>query len=183
MLFLKTCLMMILMLPLHPPESLKPYVVSYVDTYKYLAIDEMERSGIPASIIIAQAIVETNAGTSYLARKSNNHFGIKCKNYWTGLTFYAPDDDKDAQGHLIESCFRQYNSVIDSYVDHTNFLLQTAHYQGLFNYDKTEYELWAKGLELCGYATDPQYAEKLIKTIRLYDLHELDYYTVQYIDK
>jgi len=183
MLLTKASLLFLLLLPMHPPESLKPYVLSYIEQYKYVAIDEMERSGIPASIIMAQAIVETNAGTSNLARKSNNHFCIKCKEYWTGDTYFSPDDDKDANGNIVPSCFRQYGSVLDSYSDHSDFLMQTEHYKGLFGYDKTEYIQWAKGLQLCGYATDPDYADKLIKTIRLYGLDELDYYTVQYMER
>lgn len=183
MLFLKTSLMVMWLFPGGPEETLKPYVQSYIETYKYMAIDEMDRSGIPASIIMAQAIVETNAGTSLLARESNNHFGIKCKDYWQGDTFYHPDDDHDARGQLIPSCFRQYTSVLESYQDHSDFLLQTSTYQALFAYDKTDYESWAKGLQLCGYATDVNYAAKLIRTIQLYQLDELDYYTVQYVEK
>jgi flagellum-specific peptidoglycan hydrolase FlgJ len=183
MLFSKASLLLLLFLPWRPPESLKPYVLTYIEEYKYVAIDEMDRSGIPASIIMAQAIVETNAGTSDLARKSNNHFGIKCKDYWEGDTFYSPDDDRDASGHIIPSCFRQYDSPLESYKDHSDFLMRTEHYQGLFGYDKTEYVQWAKGLQLCGYASDPDYADKLIKTIKLYGLDELDYYTVQYVER
>ena len=183
MLWSKTCLLLFYFLPWSPPENLKPLVLQYIETYKYLAIDEMDRSGIPASIIMAQAIVETNAGSSALARNSNNHFGIKCKNYWTGETYYAPDDDRDQDGNLIPSCFRQYDSVWDSYEDHSEFLMTTEHYQALFGYDKTDYEMWAKGLQLCGYASDPKYAEKLIRTIQLYGLHELDYFTVEYMDR
>src|SRR5690606_17100269 len=152
---------------------------SYIDTYKYLAIDEMERSGIPASIKLAQAIIESDGGVSRLARESNNHFGIKCKHYWQGATFYHPDDDRDASGKLIPSCFRAYASVEQSYADHSDFLMHTAHYQALFQYDRTEYALWARGLQLCGYATDTRYAEKLIETIERYGLADLDYYTVK----
>lgn len=164
-------------------ETVKPYVSSYVEEYKYLAIDEMIKSGIPASITIAQAIVESNAGSSPLARQTNNHFGIKCKDYWEGGAFYHPDDDHDRQGKLIPSCFRKYDSVIDSYMDHSYFLMSTEHYKPLFSYDKTDYLFWAMGLELCGYATDEGYADKLIRTINLYNLHELDYYTVEYVDR
>jgi len=183
MLLSKASLVFLLVLPWSPPESLKPYVLTYIEEYKYVAIDEMDRSGIPASIIIAQAIVETNAGTSNLARKSNNHFGIKCKDYWEGETYFSPDDDRDAHGKIIPSCFRQYDSPLDSYKDHSDFLMRTPHYQGLFGYDKTEYISWANGLQLCGYASDPDYADKLIKTIKLYSLEELDYYTVQYVER
>jgi flagellum-specific peptidoglycan hydrolase FlgJ len=183
MLLNKATLLLLLFLPWRPPESLQPYVLNYIEEYKYVAIDEMDRSGIPASIIMAQAIVETNAGTSELARKSNNHFGIKCKDYWEGQTYFSRDDDRDINGNIIPSCFRQYDTPLDSYKDHSDFLMQTEHYQGLFGYDRTEYVLWAKGLQLCGYASDPDYADKLIKTIRLYGLDELDYYTVQYVER
>ena len=183
MLLFKTSLFFLLLFPGGPPESLKPHVLSYIEEYKYLAIDEMVRSGIPASVIMAQAIVESNGGTSLLARESNNHFGIKCKSYWVVDTYYHEDDDRDEQGKLIPSCFRQYDSVLASYQDHSDFLLQTPHYQALFGYDKTDFEQWSRGLQLCGYASDPLYAEKLIRTIRTYGLEELDYYTVQYVDK
>lgn len=179
----KVSMLLLFFFPWHPPESIKTYVLTYIEQYKYAAIDEMARSGIPASIILAQAIVETNAGTSNLARKSNNHFGIKCKDYWEGETYFSPDDDKDINGNIIPSCFRQYSTVLDSYKDHSDFLMQTEHYQGLFGYDKTEYVQWANGLQLCGYASDPDYADKLIKTIKLYGLDELDYYTVQYVER
>lgn len=166
-----------------PEENLKPYISSYIEEYKYLAIDEMVESGIPASIIIAQAIVESNAGVSTMARESNNHFGIKCKDYWEGNSYFKKDDDKNNRGALIPSCFRKYASVRDSYKDHSEFLMQTDHYKPLFVYDKTEYEQWAMGLEICGYASEEGYGEKLIRTIRLYNLHELDYYTIQYVDR
>jgi flagellum-specific peptidoglycan hydrolase FlgJ len=183
MLLSKIGLILLSCLPWNPPERLQPYVLRYIEQYKYIAIDEMERSGIPASIIIAQAIVETNAGTSRLAQLSNNHFGIKCKDYWEGETFYSPDDDHDKNGNIVPSCFRQYRTPVESYRDHTDFLMQTDHYQGLFGYDKTDYVLWAKGLQLCGYASDQQYAEKLITTIRTYGLDELDYYTVELVER
>lgn len=177
----KTTLMVFLLTWMTPKEeSMKPYVVTYIQQYKYVAIDEMVRSGIPASIIMAQGIIESNAGYSSLARESNNHFGIKCKEYWTGSAYYHPDDDRDARGNLVPSCFRKYKSVSESYADHSDFLMQSQHYQALFTYDRTDYEQWAKGLEICGYASDAGYADKLIRTIRLYNLHELDYYTVQY---
>ncbi len=168
---------------LGPAEPLKPHVVSYIETHMYLAIDEMERSGIPASITMAQAIIETDGGTSRLARESNNHFGIKCKSYWQGLTVQHPDDDRDAAGRIIPSCFRAYATVMDSYKDHTDFLVNTTTYQALFQYPKTDYENWARGLQYCGYATDARYAEKLIATIERYGLAELDYYTVQYVPR
>ncbi len=174
---------MLMLFAMKPDESVQPYVTSYIDEYKYLAIDEMVKSGIPASITIAQAIVESNAGASALARQTNNHFGIKCKDYWEGNTYYHKDDDKDEQGNLIPSCFRKYDSVEDSYKDHSDFLMNTDHYKPLFTYDKTDYESWAMGLEICGYASQAGYGDQLIKTIKLYNLHELDYYTIQYVDR
>jgi flagellum-specific peptidoglycan hydrolase FlgJ len=183
MLLLKTTLFLLLFAIPGPKETMKPHVISYIDEYKYLAIDEMVRSGIPASVTMAQAIIESNGGVSYLAKESNNHFGIKCKSYWTGSEYYHPDDDRDAEGNIIPSCFRKYDSVNASYADHSDFLMNTPHYQGLFGYDRTDYEMWARGLQLCGYASDPAYADKLIRTIKLYNLHELDYYTIQYVKK
>jgi len=182
MLVIKSALLFVMLIHMSPDESMKPYVLSYIDEYKYIAIDEMDRSGIPASIILAQGILESNAGISNLAQKSNNHFGIKCKSYWTGSAYYHPDDDRDRNGKIIPSCFRKYDSVEASYSDHSDFLMNTLHYRPLFVYDKTEYEQWAKGLKICGYASDPSYADKLIRTIKIYNLHEYDYYTVQYIE-
>ena len=150
---------------------------NYVETYKDLAIVEMHRSGIPASITLAQALHESQTGVSELAMNANNHFGIKCKSYWVGKKYQHEDDDYDKNGNLIESCFRSYDSVIDSYIDHTNFLKQSAHYSELFNYDKTDYFMWAHGLKKCGYATDPNYASKLIKKIEKYQLYVYDTYS------
>jgi len=171
------------LLSLRLDDSVQPVVYEYIEEYKYLAIDEMLRTGIPASVTMAQAIIESNAGVSKLAQATNNHFGIKCKSYWEGSAYYHPDDDRDAYGNLISSCFRKYDSVTLSYLDHSEFLMRTEHYQPLFNFDQVEYEKWALGLEVCGYATDDRYAEKLIRTIELYDLHELDYYTIEYVER
>jgi flagellum-specific peptidoglycan hydrolase FlgJ len=146
----------------------------YISTYKDLAIIEMQRSGIPASITLAQGLHESDYGKSKLARIANNHFGIKCKSYWTGKTYYHKDDDLDKSGNLIPSCFRQYDLVLMSYVDHSNFLLEGKNYQSLFEYDRTDYESWAYGLKRCGYATDPDYATKLIKLIEKYQLSQFD---------
>lgn len=151
----------------------------YVDKYSELAVVEMYRSGIPASIILAQGLHESQNGISDLAVLANNHFGIKCKSYWQGESYYHKDDDYK-NGALIKSCFRKYNSDIDSYVDHTNYLVKTRYYTSLFDYTKTDYINWAHGLEKCGYATDPMYAEKLIKKIEKYRLYEFDYYTNPY---
>ena len=161
-------------------ERLQEETSQYIETYKYLAIDEMNRTGIPASIILAQAIVESNSGTSELAINANNHFGIKCKHYWKGNTYYHKDDDLDGNGRLIDSCFRSYDHTTASFIDHSNFLVNTLHYRSLFNYERTDYKSWARGLKQCGYATDRKYAEKLIKEIEKNRLQEYDYYVIRY---
>lgn len=150
------------------------HVDTYINTYKDIAIREMIRSGIPASIILAQGIHESSWGKGELALNSNNHFGIKCKSYWNGPTFYYEDDDYDRNGKLTKSCFRAYENPEKSYIDHTDFLMTTAHYQELFIYDNTDYIRWAKGLKKCGYATDKEYANKLIRTIEMYQLNKFD---------
>ena len=146
----------------------------YIEKYKDLAIIEMHRSGIPASITLAQGLHETNFGKSRLYKEANNHFGIKCKSYWVGTTFYYKDDDKDRTGNLIESCFRSYGSALASYVDHSNFLVNSPHYARLFDYGRKDYESWAHGLKNCGYATDPNYAYKLIEKVNRYYLNQFD---------
>ncbi|HMP28564.1 MAG TPA: glucosaminidase domain-containing protein [Saprospiraceae bacterium] len=147
----------------------------YIENYSEIAIIEMYRTGVPASITLAQALHETNYGQSKLAIEANNHFGIKCKSYWSGESYYHKDDDFDKNGNLINSCFRKYNIVMFSYIDHSNFLREGKHYASLFEYDKTDFESWAYGLKRCGYATDPNYAEKLIAKIKKYDLYKYDY--------
>lgn len=147
----------------------------YIEMYKDFAVIEMHRTGVPASITLAQALHETNYGQSKLATEANNHFGIKCKTWWTGQSFYHKDDDFDKNGNLINSCFRKYDIVMFSYIDHSNFLKEGKHYSSLFDYDKTDYESWAYGLKRCGYATDPNYAEKLINKIHKYNLSKYDF--------
>ncbi len=149
------------------------HVEKYINTYKDIAQREMRRSNIPASIILAQGIHESSWGRGELAVNSQNHFGIKCKDYWTGPTYYIEDDDY-LNGKLIKSCFRAYDNVEDSYIDHTDFLVENDRYQGLFLYDRTDYRNWAKGLKRCGYATDPHYASKLIRIIETHQLHLFD---------
>ena len=146
----------------------------YIQTYKEIAIIEMYRTGIPASITLAQALHESNKGTSPLALNANNHFGIKCKSYWKGGTYYHKDDDLDQKGQLIESCFRSYDNVLDSYVDHSTFLKNSENYVNLFALAKTDYVGWAYGLKRSGYATDKQYAFKLIKYVEKYGLAQYD---------
>ncbi len=142
-------------------------VEKYIQTYKEWAIEEMHRTGIPASIKLAQAIIESGAGTSLLAREAKNHFGIKCHAGWQGDTYHFDDDQKN-------ECFRKYASVRDSYIDHSEFLRNRPRYASLFTIDPTDYVAWARGLKACGYATNPRYAEMLIKCIEDYDLHQWD---------
>jgi len=157
------------------PEYNDSTPFEYIDQYKDLAVVEMHRTGIPASITMAQAMVESGFGKSKLAKESNNHFGIKCKDYWTGRTYYFKDDDLDEKGNLIKSCFRSYDSVIDSYVDHSYFLKNTRYYNSLFELSTTDYKAWSHGLKKCGYATAKNYGTKLISLIERYHLNELDY--------
>jgi LysM repeat protein len=139
----------------------------YVDQYKDLAIKEMKRVGIPASITMAQGILESGNGNSTLARKSNNHFGIKCHNDWKGKRVYH-DDDKRGE------CFRKYKTVYESYIDHSEFLVGKERYASLFELKTTDYKGWAKGLKKAGYATDPKYAHRLIDIIEEHKLYLLD---------
>lgn len=157
-----------------PDNSTRTTAINYIETYKELAVVEMYRSGVPASITMAQALHESNLGLSKLATIANNHFGIKCKSYWTGQTYYHKDDDRNKVGILIESCFRSYTSALDSYVDHSNFLKLGSNYIHLFFLDRHDYIGWAHGLQKAGYATDKAYAHKLIKKIEEYRLYELD---------
>lgn len=142
-------------------------VEAYIRRYKEIAIEEMQRTGIPASITLAQGIIESNAGQSPLATEANNHFGIKCHTGWTGMTYIYDDDRKN-------ECFRKYDSSLISYRDHSDFLKNRERYAVLFTYDIKDYTSWAKGLKACGYATNPQYANILIKCIHDYDLHQWD---------
>lgn len=155
----------------HPREASLNYIQSYAD----LAVAEMARSGIPASITLAQGLLESHYGTSNLATKANNHFGIKCKSTWQGPSYYHKDDDLNEKGELIKSCFRSYASPIDSYIDHSDFLTGSDRYAYLFELSKTDYIRWAHGLKKCGYATDPDYAIKLIKKIEQFKLYDFDY--------
>ncbi|MBR5988684.1 Flagellum-specific peptidoglycan hydrolase FlgJ [Prevotella aff. ruminicola Tc2-24] len=138
----------------------------YIDQYKDIAIEQMRQWHIPASITLAQGLLESGAGKSELARKGNNHFGIKCKG-WTGRTTYHDDDERN-------ECFRAYNSAYESYTDHSRFLAGSARYRSLFSLGTTDYKGWAKGLKAAGYATNPQYAQKLIEIIQLYKLYQYD---------
>lgn len=139
---------------------------AYIERYKDIAIEQMQRHRIPASITLAQGLFESGAGLSQLAKKSNNHFGIKCHNDWKGKRTYHDDDRRN-------DCFRVYNTVRESYEDHSRFL-QKPRYERLFSLSITDYKGWARGLKACGYATLPTYANKLIEVIELYELYRLD---------
>lgn len=147
--------------------------INYIAQYKEIAILEMQRTGIPASIKMAQALLESGAGTSTLARKANNHFGIKCGGGWNGESFYREDDDY-YKGELIKSCFRKFGSAHESFMAHSEFLMNQRRYGFLFELDGKDYKSWAKGLRKAGYATDKQYAYKLIELIEKYELYVLD---------
>ena len=138
----------------------------YISTWKFVAIEQMKLHGIPASITMAQGILESGNGNSKLAKEGKNHFGIKCHG-WEGEKMYLDDDTKD-------ECFRVYADAKDSYLDHSEFLKKYKRYEFLFTYKSTDYKSWAKGLKDAGYATNPRYAENLIKLIEEENLYELD---------
>lgn len=139
----------------------------YVDLYKDIAIQKMQSYGIPASITLAQALLESGTGSSELALKANNHFGIKCGKSWTGPRVYHDDDEKD-------DCFRKYSTVEESYRDHSIFLKESARYASLFTLSVTDYRGWAHGLKKAGYATNPRYADILIDLVERYELQKWD---------
>lgn len=139
----------------------------YIETYKDIAMREMREHKIPASITLAQGLLESGAGNSALAREAKNHFGIKCHKGWEGDTYIMDDDAKD-------ECFRKYANAEESFVDHSIFLTTRNRYAALFDLDITDYEGWAKGLKAAGYATNPKYAQLLIDRIQLYDLTKYD---------
>lgn len=142
-------------------------VAIYIDNYSGIAMEEMTKYGIPASITIAQGILESGAGRGDLSIKANNHFGIKCHKEWTGDRVYHDDDE-------LQECFRKYTDPRISYEDHSLFLTSRSRYQDLFKLRKDDYEGWAKGLKKAGYATDPKYPDKLIGIIERYDLTKYD---------
>lgn len=143
--------------------------LDYIETYKDIAIQEMNMYGIPASIKLAQGILESGDGQSRLASKANNHFGIKCHTDWKGKKIYHDDDEKG-------ECFRVYKNPEESYRDHSLFLVERLRYKDLFKLDRTDYKGWAKGLKAAGYATNPSYANLLIKLIEDYQLYIYDTY-------
>lgn len=147
--------------------DLNTYTIDYIRKYAPIAVKEMHEYKIPASITLAQGILESGKGRSELALKSNNHFGIKCHTQWTGERVYHDDDEKG-------ECFRKYVYPETSYNDHSLFLTQRRRYAFLFDYKLRDYKRWAYGLRKAGYATDPKYPSKLIKIIKDYKLYEFD---------
>lgn len=167
------CLMLTIMVSAAQPNQ---QVLNYIETYRYIAIQEMVEYRIPASITMAQGIIESGSGLSTLAKESNNHFGIKCHTDWKGEKVYHDDDAKG-------ECFRKYDAVEDSYRDHSIFLSTKPRYAALFELDPDDYKAWAKGLKDAGYATNPKYADMLIKMIEEYALYELDKMTLADLKK
>ncbi len=149
------------------PGSIPSQADEYLRKYSTLAIREMNRTGIPASITLAQGMLESDYGRSTLARKGNNHFGIKCHSDWRGEKIYHDDNRKG-------ECFRAYRTVEDSYRDHSDFLVKGSRYRELFRLSSTDYRGWAHGLKKAGYATDPKYPALLIRKIEDYGLHTFD---------
>ena len=142
-------------------------VRKYVEKYKDIAVKEMKDYGIPASITLAQGILESNAGRSKLALEANNHFGIKCHVEWQGKSYYQDDETKN-------ECFRMYDHPEESFRDHSVFLSQRDRYKDLFSLDINDYAAWANGLKAAGYATNPKYPESIISTVERFDLHRFD---------
>ena len=160
------CLFSALQMTLSQPISWNQRYQDYFDQYKDVAVEQMLKYHIPASITLAQGVLESGAGRSELATRANNHFGIKC-NGWIGRKSYHDDDERN-------ECFRAYDNVYESYKDHSIFLTTSKRYSSLFQLKLTDYKGWAKGLKACGYATSPTYATKLIEIIQLYKLYQYD---------
>ncbi len=139
----------------------------YITKYSAIAVQQMQQKGIPASITLAQGLLESGFGQGTLAVKANNHFGIKCHSDWKGPSIRKDDDAKN-------ECFRKYRTAVQSYIDHSDFLRYKSRYAGLFELEITDYKSWAYGLKAAGYATDPKYPEKLISFIERYDLARFD---------
>ena len=167
-------LLLLVLVPFVLSAQKKITVAEYIDSYKDIAMREMRKNKIPASITLAQGIIESGAGNSSLAREAHNHFGIKCHG-WKGKTTYRDDDAKG-------ECFRVYKKAEDSYRDHSEFLMQKR-YASLFDLDIMDYEGWARGLKAANYATNPKYAEKLITTIKKYRLYLYDKLAMGLISK
>ena len=161
-------------LPLSQANTYKMTRQEYINEYALVAIKEMKISGVPASITLAQGILESGDGNSWLAKKAKNHFGIKCHGEWEGKKVFKDDDEKN-------ECFRSYPSVFDSYRDHSEFLKTRSRYAFLFELKTTDYKGWAKGLKKAGYATNPQYATLLIRIIEENQLYRFDTGSVETI--
>ncbi len=149
------------------PSERKSTPADYIEKYKDDAVREMQMYKVPASVTLAQGMLESDNGNSALAVYANNHFGIKCHTDWTGDTYTADDDENN-------ECFRKYASVYESFVDHSKFLKNRDRYAALFDLRVTDYKGWAKGLKAAGYATDPRYAERLVDIIERYKLYAYD---------
>lgn len=170
---MKLCIQILLILSLGWANASEDPSIQYISTYKEIAVSEMSRTGIPASIKLAQALLESGSGKSTLAREANNHFGIKCNGGWEGDTYHHKDDDYK-NGKLIKSCFRKFKSASESFYAHSQFLADQNRYAFLFEYSNKDYHAWAYGLKKAGYATDKAYPQKLIKLIEKYQLYYYD---------
>lgn len=168
---LNAFLLLLLLVPAHllqaQPAERKMTAKEYIEKFKEDAVREMLIAGVPASITLAQGMLESGNGNSALAVYANNHFGIKCHTDWTGETYIQDDDEKN-------ECFRKYPAVYDSYLDHSTFLRSRQRYAFLFDLKITDYKGWARGLKQAGYATDPRYADRLIELIEQNKLNDLD---------
>ena len=149
------------------PTTLSAAEDDYIHSYRDIAVNEMKRTGIPASITLAQGMIESDYGRSSLAKDANNHFGIKCHNDWSGPKVYHNDDRRN-------ECFRKYGKPEDSFYDHSEFLKSGSRYDFLFNLSSADYKAWAQGLKKAGYATNPDYANMLIRTIEEKNLNYYD---------
>lgn len=170
-------LLLLGLLPFFVSAQETPAQLYYIQQYKEIAIREMLRTGIPASITLAQGILESDAGQSELARMANNQFGIKCGNQWQGPTYFKKDDDYGEDGLLMFSCFRAYRDAESSFEDHSSYLKapgNAGRYGLLFNLGNTDYQSWAVGLQQAGYATSITYPQKLIGLIERYNLNQYD---------
>ncbi len=166
----KLC-MLLALIPLALPAQERITLSRYIETYKDIAMQEMRESGIPASIKLAQAILESGFGNSELAVEANNHFGIKCHG-WPGMSYYYDDDEP-------QECFRKYTDPIQSFLDHSEFLQMRPWYASLFDLDPLDYRAWAHGLREAGYATNPRYAQLLIRLIEEHSLYRFDQKAMQ----
>lgn len=166
---MKHCLILIcFVLGLHTAQAQSESTVVYIELYKKIVVQEMKRTGIPASITLAQGILESNSGESNLAKKFNNHFGIKCKSDWKGETTYQDDDTK-------QECFRVYPTALASFKDHSDFLKNRPNYAALFTLDPVDDSAWAYGLKKAGYATASDYPKRLLKIIDDYELSQYNF--------